>query len=172
VRSTNTRSHLRLATDADLAGIWEGRTVPLDAVAKSARLLTPQVGRVRVLIHGGEVFEGRLYAVGRSHLWLDTDLGRMALDASQMATIEHLSSPDGTPTLGARGSQELDGLPRVRVRTLGGVLYGRLLGREQRNVTLITDGGARITVESDDIEPAPVGRSLIVRGTERAAGDS
>lgn len=163
------RSNLRIASDEDLAGIWEGKTVPLDAIEKSVRLLTPLVGRVRILIHGGEVFEGRLYAVGQSHLWIDTDLGRMALEARQMAHIQHLSSPDGTPVLGAVGSQELDGLPRVRVRTLGGVLYGRLIGRESATVTLVTDGGARITVESREIEPAPIGRSLIVKGTEAKA---
>lgn len=168
----NGRSHLRLATDDDLAGIWEGKTVPLDALEKSVRLLTPQVGRVRIMIHGGEIFEGRLYAVGQQQLWLDTELGRMALEARQMATIEHLTSPDGTPALGAKGSQELDGLPRVRVRTLGGVLYGRLIGRDERNVTLVTDGGARITIESSEIEPAPVGRSLIVKGTQKKSGDS
>ncbi len=168
----NGRSHLRLANDEDLAGIWEGKTVPLDAVEKSVRLLTPQVGRVRILIHGGEIFEGRLYAVGQSQLWLDTELGRMSLEARRMATIEHLTSPDGTPALGAKGSQELEGLPRVRVRTLGGVLYGRLIGRDERNVTLVTDGGARITIESSEVEPAPVGRSLIVKGTQRKQGDS
>jgi hypothetical protein len=161
------RGGLRLANDADLAGVWDGHTIPLDAVDKDARLLTPQVGRVRVTIHGGEIFEGRLYAVGEKQIWLDTDLGRMALVSQQVALIQQLSSPDGTPVLGADGSQLLAGLPRVRVRTLGGPLYGKVIGRDERTLTLITDGGARITVDGTAFEPAPDTNAIIVRGTQR-----
>lgn len=161
------RSALRLATDEDLSGVWEAGTIPLDAIDKDARLMTPEVGRVRVTIHGGELFEGRLYALGQHLVWLDTDLGRMALESRQIARIEHLSSPDGTPKLGSGGSQALAGLPRMRVRTPGGMLYGKVIGRDERSVTLITDTGARITIDTTEIEPAPEKRSLIVRGAEK-----
>lgn len=158
------RSTLRLATAEDLAGVWEGSTIPLDAIDRDARILTPDIGRVRITIHGKEIFEGRLYAVGQKMVWLDTELGRMALVSDQVAKIEHLSSGDGTPTLGSKGSQELAGLPRMRVRALGGMLYGRVIDRDERSVTLITDAGAKITVESTDVEPAPDTHSVIVKG--------
>jgi len=163
------RGGLRLASDADLASIWEGATVPLEAIDADTRLLTPEVGRVRVTIHGSEIFEGRLYAVGQKQVWLDTELGRMGIAAVQVARIEQLSSADGTPILGQAGSQVLAGLPRVRVKTPGGMLYGKIIARDERSLTLITDGGARITVDATDFEPAPASRSIIVRGSAREA---
>ncbi|MBK7877868.1 MAG: hypothetical protein IPJ77_19475 [Planctomycetes bacterium] len=172
VRGRTSRSALRFASDEDLAGVWEANTIPLDAIEKDARLLTPAVGRVRITIHGGELFEGRLYALGQRLVWLDTDLGRMALASHQVQRIEHLSSPDGTPRLGSSGSQALAGLPRMRVRAPGGMLYGRVIGRDDRSVTLITDTGARITIDTTEIEPAPEKRSLIVRGAEKPAPGS
>lgn len=161
------RSKLRLATDEDLTGVWQGNTIPTEAIAASVRLTTPAVGRVRVTIYGGELFEGRLYAVGQQLLWLDTTLGRMAIDGYRVARIEQLSSPDGTPVLGAGGSHELAGLPRMRVRTPGGMLYGKVIGRDERSVTLVTEAGARITIDTTEVEPAPQGRSVIVRGLEK-----
>lgn len=166
---TQGRGTLRIASAGDLAGVWDGNTIPLDAVDKDVKLLTPQIGRVRATIHGGEIFEGRLYAVGQKQFYLDTDLGRMALLATQIAKIEQLSSPDGTATLGAVGSQYLNGLPRVRVRTPGGMLYGKVIGRDDTSLTLITDGGARIRVDATDFEPAPDTNAIIVRGSRRSA---
>jgi hypothetical protein len=157
------RGTLRVASAGDLAGIWDGSTIPLDAVDKDAKLLTPQIGRVRATIYGGEIFEGRLYAVGQKQFYLDTELGRMALLSAQVAKIEQLSSPDGTAALGAAGSQYLNGLPRVRVRTPGGMLYGKIIGRDETSLTLITDGGARIRVDATDFEPAPDTNAIIVR---------
>lgn len=168
----HSRSRLRHATDEDLAGVWDAGTIPMDAIEKDQRMLTPGVGRVRVTIHGGEIFEGGLYAVGQKLVWLDTDLGRMALDANQVVRMEHLSSKDGTPKLGGRGSQALAGLPRMRVRAPGGMLYGRVIGRDEKSVTLVTDTGARITIDTTEIEPAPEKRSLIVRGAEAKAPGS
>ena len=73
------------------------------------------------------------------------------------------------PVLGQAGSQALLGLPRVRVKTPGGMLYGKIIGRDERSLTLITDGGARITVDAVDFEPAPPSRSVVVRGTVKPA---
>lgn len=168
-KRTQGRGTLRIASAGDLAGIWDGSTIPLDAVDKDAKLLTPQIGRVRATIHGGEIFEGRLYAVGQKQFYLDTDLGRMALHSAQIAKIEQLSSPDGTAALGTQGSQYLNGLPRVRVRTPGGMLYGKVIGRDDTSLTLITDGGARIRVDATDFEPAPDTNAIIVRSTRRTA---
>jgi hypothetical protein len=40
---------------------------------------------------------------------------------------------------------------RQRVRTAGGVFFGRVLARDGRTVTLITDAGTRVTVEAEEI---------------------
>ena len=155
-------SKLRHATESDLAGIWEGSVIPMDSIGAPSRLLTPGVGRVRIVIQRGEVFEGVLYAVGQNRVWLDTDLGRLALLSDQLQRIEHLSSTGGTPGLGARGSQDLAGLPRVRVRTPGGTFYGKVIARDDGTVTMITDEGARILLETKDVEPAPLGSRTVV----------
>jgi hypothetical protein len=155
---------LRHATSEDLAGVWEGSVIPMESIGGPSRLLTPGVGRVRILIARGEIFEGRLYAVGQGKVWIDTGLGRLALLSEQVQRIEHLASPSGTPGLGAPGSQELAGLPRVRVRTPGGTFYGKVLARDDATVTLITDQGARVMLESRDVESAPTGvKSVLVK---------
>jgi hypothetical protein len=155
---------LRHATAEDLAGVWEGSVIPMDSIGAPSRLLTPGVGRVRVVIQRGEIFEGRLYAVGQGKVWLDTGTGRLALLSDQVQRIEHLTSPSGTPGLGAPGSQELAGLPRVRVHTPGGTFYGKVISRDDTTVTLITDQGARVMLETRDVESAPVGvKSVLVK---------
>ncbi len=155
-------SRLRRATASDLAGIWEGSTVPIESIDASTRMLTPSVGRVRTILYGGEVFEGRLYAVGQGKVWLDTELGRLALVSDQVQKLEQLASPDGTPVLGQAGSEALAGLPRVRARTPGGMFYGKVTARDDKTVTLITDEGARITLDAPIIEPVPASRTVIV----------
>lgn len=162
VTSTQSKSRLRRATASDLAGIWEGSTVPIESIDASTRMLTPAVGRVRTILYGGEIFEGRLYAVGQGKVWLDTELGRLALVSDQVQKVEQLASPDGTPVLGQAGSQVLAGLPRVRVRTPGGMFYGKVTSRDGNTVTLITDDGARITLETPVIESVPASRTVIV----------
>lgn len=161
---STSKGGLRRATADDLAGVWEGSVIPMDSIPAPSRLLTPGVGRVRVVIQQGEIFEGRLYAVGQNRIWLDTDLGRLALLSQQVQRIEHLGSPGGTPGLGSPGSQELAGLPRVRVHTPGGTFYGKVIARDDIRVTLITDEGARVMLESGNIESAPLGmRSVVVK---------
>lgn len=158
---------LRSASAEDLAGVWEGATIPMDKLSSTARILTPAVGRVRVTLRNSEVFEGRLYAIGQERVWIDTDLGRMALMSDQVRTVEQLSSPDGTAVLGRDGSQVLAGLPRVRVRMPGGMFYGRIVARDETTLTLITDEGGRVRLESTDFEPVPPGNVVIVRSATK-----
>ena len=150
-------SGIRRASKADLAGLWEGSAIPVEAIGASSRLLTPAVGRVRVILKGGEIFEGRLYAVGDHKIWLDTELGRMALLGDQVRKIDQLSGK-GTP-----GTPDLAGLPRVRVRTPGGMFYGKVIARDQQSVTLVTEEGARVTLDSTDVEDAPLGKTYLVK---------
>ncbi|MFN0241459.1 MAG: hypothetical protein ACKVWV_01070 [Planctomycetota bacterium] len=161
--SSTSKNRMRRATKSDLAGIWEGQTIPMDRIGGPTRILTPQVGRVRTILHDGEIFEGRLYAVGQHKVWLDTQLGRMALMFDQLERVDQISSPQGTPALGTPGSQALEGLPRVRVRVPGGMFYGKVTARDERTVTLITDDGARVTLETQDVEPVPATTTVIVR---------
>jgi hypothetical protein len=162
--SNTTKGGLRHATADDLAGVWEGSVIPMDSIPGPTRLLTPGVGRVRIVIQRGEIFEGRLYAVGQGRIWIDTDVGRLALLSEQVQRIEHLNSKGGTPGLGAPGSQDLAGLPRVRVHTPGGTFYGKVIARDDGTVTLITDEGARVMLESYNVEAAPTGvRSVVVK---------
>ena len=152
-----TDEHVRQATPSELSGMWLGATIPLDALAAATRLLTPNVGRVRVLLTGGEVFEGELYAVGEKKVWLETDLGKMALLDWQIDRIEHILSSEGAAVLGGDRAQDLAGLKSVRVRTAGGVFYGKLLSQEAGDVTLVTQSGARVTLQNAEVEVA--GRS-------------
>lgn len=161
--SSTSKNRMRRASKSDLAGIWEGQTIPMDRIGGPTRILTPQVGRVRTILHDGEIFEGRLYAVGQHKVWLDTQLGRMALMFDQLERVDQISSPQGTPALGTPGSQALEGLPRVRVRVPGGMFYGKVTARDERTVTLITDDGARVTLETQDVEPVPATTTVIVR---------
>jgi hypothetical protein len=140
----------------------------MDSIPAPSRLLTPGVGRVRVVIQRGEIFEGRLYAVGQGRIWLDTEIGRLALLSQQVQRIEHVNSTGRTPGLGAPGSQELAGLQRVRVHTPGGTFYGKVIARDDGTVTLITDEGARVMLESHDIESAPVGvHSVVIKASAK-----
>lgn len=156
---------LREASAEEMSGVWMGASIPLDAIESGSRLLTPAVGRVRVLLGGGEVFEGELYAVGKKKVWLETKLGKMALLSWQVDRIEHILTRDGTTALGEDGSQDLAGLERVRVRTPGGVFYGQVIDREGNTVTLITDQGARITLEEAVVGPAGRSATRLVDAT-------
>jgi hypothetical protein len=155
---------LRYATAEDMAGIWEGTAIPLDSIDGAERIVTPFVGRVRAVLDSGEVFEGRLYAVGERRIWLDTSLGRMALAGRRLSKIDHVLSPDGAPVLGDPGSIAYAGLPRVRVRVPGGMFFGKLIDEQGDEVVLITEEGARITLKGADIEPAPLSKRVVVKG--------
>jgi hypothetical protein len=59
----------------------------------------------------------------------------------------------------------------VRVRTPGGVFFGQIVAREGSSLTLLTDEGSRITLESDDIEAAPIQKPVVkhVAGAKSAS---
>jgi hypothetical protein len=144
----------RMASAEDLRGVWAGATIPVDRIDLDERLLTPAVGRVRVVLNSGEVFDGGLYAVGERKVWLQFAHGRMALLSWQIEKIEHLDGPADTPELGSAESARMAGLERVRVRTPGGVFYGKLLNQTGDQVTLLTGDGARISLANARVEPA------------------
>lgn len=147
-------SKLREASPRELAGMWSGAAIPVEAIAKEDRLLTPNVGRVRVILADGEIFEGELYAVGEKRVWIETNLGKMALLEWQIDRVEHIVSDDGAPVIGRDGSRDLAGLKSVRVSTAGGVFYGKLLSQEGNEVTLVTEAGGRITLQDAKVDSA------------------
>lgn len=151
------------------SGLWEGATVPVDQIASRVRILTPKVGYVRAALENGEVQEGRLYAVGLGQVWIDSDLGRVALARTRIERLEQIATPVADPVQdrGAEKPVEIpvagENSPRVRVRTPGGLFYGRVLTREGNVLTLLTDEGARITIESAEIELAPARKTVVKR---------
>lgn len=136
-------------TAASASGIWEGATIPVEALQGGLRLQTPSVGRVRVRLEGGTRTEGRLTGIGQGRVWIETDAGPVEIDSSKMRGLEQI--PD-RPVASAPRTPE-----RQRVRTAGGVFFGRVLARDGRTVTLITDAGTRVTVEADEIADADPG---------------
>jgi len=165
---SRSKGGLRYASTTDMAGTWDGTTIPLDSVSGATRIVTPNVGRVRAVMTSGQVFEGRMYAVGEGKIWIDNRLGRMALIGSSLATVEHVLSPDGAAELGAPGSQEYAGLPRVRAKAAGGVFFGKLIHQEGDRVILITEEGARLTLIGAQVDPAPSTRRVVVKGYDAA----
>ena len=149
-------SKLREASSADLSGVWVGGSIPMEHISGDQKLMTPGVGRVRVILTDGEVFDGDLYAVGESKVWIQTELGKMALLGWQVERVEHLLEETALPGSGVQAAS-LAGLDSVRVRTPGGVFYGHLLEETERGVTLLTSEGARITLHDAQIDTA--GRS-------------
>ncbi len=141
---------MRGASEAEAQRIWTGEDVPMDRISGSLQVFTPRVGRVRVLTGQGEVFDGQLHSVGEGQVWLETHLGRLALPGAIVQRIERL--PDtAQPT--SRGVEAAAG-DRVRVRTAGGVLTGRLVARDGDTVTILTESGGRVTLRGAEVEPA------------------
>jgi len=138
---------VRIVGRGNVSGVWEGATVPLDALDAPSRCLTPSVGRVRVELADGTEFEGRLHSVGEGKLWLENDLGRMALLGAQIRTLRQLP-----PLVEAPSLLEMPVLPLVRVRTPGGLFQGRLLRREEGRVTLLTAEGGQVTLDDAEVE--------------------
>jgi hypothetical protein len=122
----------------------------------------PRIGNVRVLTTSGDVFEGRLYAVGQNRVWIDTEPGRVGLDGDKVERIEVLPPlPEGTkPNTDAAFAMNSK---RVRVRVPGGMLYGRVLKAEGEDVTLVLDEGGRVRVKSSELQDLGPGRAVVVR---------
>jgi len=126
----------------------------MEAIDGAERMVTPTVGVVRVVLTSGEIFDGRLYAVGQGQVWIETDFGRLALSGHRVREID-------TVVL-EKQAKEVEQLPRMRVRTPGGLFFGKVLARDDVHVTLLLDSGGRITLESNDVEPAPLGDIRVV----------
>jgi hypothetical protein len=149
---------VRMATAEDLSGIWNSDVIPMDMLDADNRIVTPAVGSVRVVMKSGELFDGKLYAVGQGQVWLEMEIGRLALSARGVLRIDQAVSE--------KDAKALEALPRMRVRTPGGLFYGKVLSRDEHHVTLRLEGGGRITLESTDVEPAPLGDTRVI-GAEK-----
>ncbi len=142
--------------------IWRGTEVPLEAMKAPAKTVMPRVGQVRVFTTTGDVFDGRLYAVGQNRVWLDTEPGRVGLDGDKVERIEVLPAlPEGTKTSG--DPSLIAGAKRARVRVPGGMLYGKVLKVEGEDVTLALDQGGRVRVKASELEDLGPGRAIVVR---------
>jgi ribonuclease E len=157
---------LRQASSTDYKGVWQSTNLPgKPELSANPRLLTPNVGRVRVVLKSGDVFEGRLFAVGEGNLWLESSSGRMGLSGERLASLEQIITPEGTPALGEPGSQALAGMERVRVKTPGGVFYGKVIARDAERTTIVTDDGARLTLDSKMVELLVDAPKVTIKGT-------
>ncbi len=153
---------------------WDGVEVPNHAVSVSRKLLTPNVGPVRVSLTDGEDLEGRLHAVGFDMVWLETSLGRMSLEQRRVDQIVKLDPRHVVTAPGVK--RDYSRFPRVRVTAKGGIFVGHQLNRSDDRITLVTDEGSRITLENVEVMPARQFRSVgLVRsdgGVLRSAPDS
>jgi hypothetical protein len=157
------RTGIRFVDPRELDEIWLGEEIPMRGVDNRRNRLTPRVGAVRLTNDRGEVFEGQLYAIGGGEVSLSNHLGRMTFPASQVAKVERISEASAEVGYGATLPGE-----RVRVRTAGGWIQGRLIENSRGRVTLITDSGGRITLASTEVVPVgvhtgsafPAGREL------------
>lgn len=120
-------------------GRWSGMDIPESHVDDKDRLFTPNVGEIRVTFASGRHLDGKLHSVGQGRVWLDTESGRMALEARGIASLSRTT-----------GNGEDRG-QRVVVKTRGGVLVGTLVQRVGDQVTLDTDEGVRMTVTSEEV---------------------
>lgn len=155
-------SEFEWASKDQLELIWRGNEVPLEALSAPAKTIMPRVGNVRVFTLAGDVFEGRLYAVGQNRVWIDTQPGRIGLDGSKVQRIDLLpEAPAGNLT--SASDLHVAGSRRVRVRVPGGMLYGSVLKVEDDDVTLALDSGGRVRVKADDVQNLGSGRAVVVR---------
>lgn len=159
-------SPFREASESDMALIWLGTTIPIDVVDEPRKVLTPEVGRVRVQLHGGDVYDGKLYAVGERKVWLELNGARMALLSWQVQRIDHIEAEGRPGAAGRRESLSQVGLERVRVRTDGGVFYGRLMKRDGDEVTILSPEGARMSFRGATVESAGLSHTRIVEASQ------
>jgi hypothetical protein len=144
--------NLRQADTKDLSGVWNETGVPMHAIGNKTKVLTPNVGRVRVVLTSKDIFEGRLYAVGQGSVWLESQYGRISVDGKRIASVANIDTKDGTPALGSTGSQNLAGLEKVLVKTPGGTFYGKIIARDDKQTTVITEKGDRLTMDNANVE--------------------
>jgi hypothetical protein len=130
------------AAPSDFSHIFAGRQVTADLLASERPLLTPAVGPVRVRLSNGEYFDGMLQEAGGRRLVLATVDGALTLDLARVSGVDHL---DPTKPLTASAGPRV-GTERVRVRTKGGVIAGRVLMRDAQRVTIQLPEGGEVTI--------------------------
>ncbi len=160
---------VRRATEEDFANLWREQSVPMEAITGERKLRTVNVGQVRVMLDSGEYFEGALYAVGQKRVWLDLTLGRIAFEAAVVRDITRIAAPASSIPIGKKGA-DLSGLPHVEVRLPGGWMAGRLVGREGDKVTLVTDDGIRMVIETDEVRPLTAHKTRVLGSVEKLGG--
>ena len=143
---------------AESEGSWQEVDVPNSVAHGPEFLLTPYTGNVRVVLDGGDVFEGRLHGAGAGRVSLDTRIGRMALDARRLQRIERLAPEGPAPKSPAKVTNDTTGLEEVRVVTRGGTFTGHLVARDGTKVTLLMREGYRMSVEALEVTPVTGGR--------------
>jgi hypothetical protein len=126
--------------------VWSATTVPQHLVDGKQRISTPNVGSVRLRLRSGESLEGRLAAVGENQYFLDLPSGRLGFLASGVEAVVPSSKQRSE-------SLTLTETEMVRVKNGPNVVVGRVVSRSEREVTIETKQGARLTVPVGDIEP-------------------
>ena len=56
-------------------------------------------------------------------------------------------------------------MERVRVKTPGGTFYGKVISRDEKTTTLVTDDGARLTLDSKMVELLVDAPKVTIKGT-------
>jgi hypothetical protein len=143
----------RPATPEEMKGVWLQPDVPpMQAIVQKHKVLTPQVGQVRVIQKDGEIFQGRLYAMGEGRVWLNSDsFGQMGLEGAKVERIQRVLAVDKSDESTA-GVDSLDEMVSVRVKTPGGILVGKVINRDPYQTTIVTDDGARVTLATKQVE--------------------
>jgi hypothetical protein len=137
---------VRMASPNAYEHIWNFEALPpIEAAHSEQELLTPKVGGVRAILNDGELFEGALYSMGAGRAVLQTDVGRLVLEADQIDRLVQLH-PTERPELNAREVAMGD---RVRVATSGGFLVGRVLKQDEERLVLVLDSGARVSLDGE-----------------------
>jgi hypothetical protein len=149
-------------------GGWTGSEPSLAMLDNPSRVTTPRVGAVRIMMVGGELFEGRLVALGQNRAWIETGLGTMSLDGERIDKIEKLD-PIQVDSRGQKTREhEYAGRPRVSVQAPGGLFVGHLISQEGDSVTLWADEGFKITLHGARLADSMEGSRTTLR---RTSGD-
>ncbi|MCK6448904.1 MAG: hypothetical protein L6Q99_21115 [Planctomycetes bacterium] len=145
VQKSTDAGGLRVANSKDLSGVWTDTTIPFDAIGGAKRLLTPSVGRVRVHLVEKQMLEGLLYSVGEKQVTLSTDLGRIGIAADRVQKIERIEVAKVDPAKDPAASEQ-------RIKTPGGVIFGKVVSTEGGQTIVQTKEGSRVTFASKDIQ--------------------
>ncbi|MBL8857911.1 MAG: hypothetical protein JNL28_05355 [Planctomycetes bacterium] len=161
---------VRRATEADFADLWRAPEIPTAEISGDRKLLTLNVGRVRLMLQSGEYFEGDLYAVGMNRVWLNLDLGRISFEAATVREMKRITAPSAKAAFGKQKPEDLAGLPHVEVRMPGGSITGRMVGRDGNRITLVTDDGMRTVLDSSDVRPVTPRKTRVLGPVEKLGG--